>query len=102
MTTEYRALVAKVEAAVGAIGERRAGDLACSAGCSRCCEAWLSVSTVEAEALQAALTDLPARERERVRARGQRELAREARGEPGERCAMLDDTGRCAVYAARP
>lgn len=102
MTSEYRALVTKVEAAAAAIGERRARDLTCSAGCSRCCEAWLSVSAVEAEALQAALTALPAPERERVRARGQRELAREARGETQERCAMLDDAGRCSVYEARP
>jgi hypothetical protein len=59
------------------------------------------VSTVEADELRRALTELPSSERERVRERGLRELAREARAQP-PRCAMLDDAGLCSVYAARP
>jgi len=102
MNSEYRALVAKVSASADAIGERRKADITCSAGCSSCCHAWLTVSTVEAEELVLALAALPTGEREAVRARGVSELAREALGESPARCAMLDDDGRCGVYAARP
>jgi Fe-S-cluster containining protein len=102
MNSEYRALVAKVSASTDAIGERRKGDITCSAGCSSCCHAWLTVSTVEAEELVLALAALPTGERAAVRARGVAELAREAAGESPERCALLDDDGRCQVYAGRP
>jgi uncharacterized protein len=102
MTTEYRALVAKVEAFTDATSARRKDDMTCSAGCSSCCHAWLTVSSVEASELRAALRDLPADERARVRVRGLAELAREAAAETPARCALLDEQGRCAVYAARP
>lgn len=102
MNSEYRALVAKVSASTDAIGERRQGDITCSAGCSSCCHAWLTVSRVEAEELALALAALPTDEREVVRARGVGELAREAAGEAPARCALLGDDGRCGVYAARP
>jgi Fe-S-cluster containining protein len=102
MTTEYRALVAKVAAFADATSARRRDDITCSAGCSSCCHAWLTVSAVEANELRAALAALPDADRELVRARGLRELAREAAGDEPPRCAMLDDQGRCAVYEARP
>jgi uncharacterized protein len=102
MNSEYRALVAKVSASTDAIGERRKSDITCSAGCSSCCHAWLTVSTVEAEEVVLALAALPAGERRAVRARGVVELARELAGQAPERCALLDDDGRCAVYAGRP
>ncbi|HEX6241083.1 MAG TPA: YkgJ family cysteine cluster protein [Polyangiales bacterium] len=103
---EYRALVAKVESFVAAVGARRASDLACKRGCDGCCHAWLSVSAVEAEAVRAGLAALPAEARQRVRARGVHELAREHEGPEHDRgpprCALLEDDGSCAVYAARP
>jgi Fe-S-cluster containining protein len=102
MTSEYRALVAKVEAFTDATFARRRSDFACSAGCAACCHTWLSVSAVEAAEVRAALAGLPEEKRSDVRQRGQRELAREAHAEEGPRCALLDDDDRCSVYAARP
>ncbi|MDB4985567.1 MAG: hypothetical protein JWN04_745 [Myxococcaceae bacterium] len=102
MSSEYEALVAKVAAFTDATSARRAADLTCSAGCSSCCHAWLSVSAVEADELRAGLAALSADERARVRTRGQGELAREAQGEAEPRCALLDGDGRCTVYEHRP
>jgi uncharacterized protein len=125
MLTEYRALVAKVALFTDATATRRAADLRCSEGCSSCCQVWLSVSAVEAEQLREALRALPKTERDRLRARGARELAREAEltlsahaaedaaphavPEPPRstaahepRCAMLDEQERCSVYQGRP
>lgn len=100
--SEYRALVAKVDAFTEVVAERRSDDLRCSAGCSSCCHAWLTVSAVEADELRTALAALPAEHRAAIRARGERELSREQADEDDPRCALLDDEGRCGAYAARP
>jgi Fe-S-cluster containining protein len=117
MAAEYLALVMKVESFVAQVGARRAADLACKRGCDACCHAWLSVSEVEAEQVQAGLAALSPEQRARVRARGERELSHEQQlahaeasaehalesGElPSPRCAMLEDDGSCAIYAFRP
>ena len=114
MLTEYRALVAKVAVFTEATAARRAADLRCSEGCASCCQVWLTVSAVEAAQLREALRALPPEERAQLRARGARELEREAAPpRPAQlppssalalapRCAMLDDHERCSVYAARP
>jgi len=102
MNSEYRALQAKVDAFADATAARRAADLQCRAGCASCCHVWLTVSPVEAQAVRGALAALAAEERSAISARGRRELEREARHEGEPRCAMLDDDGRCAVYAQRP
>jgi uncharacterized protein len=100
--SEYRALVAKVDGFTDTIEARRRSDFACSAGCAACCHAWLSVSLVEADTLRAALAELDPEQRAAIRARGEREQAREQAGEQVPRCALLDDAGRCGAYAARP
>jgi Fe-S-cluster containining protein len=102
MTSEYRALVAKVAAFTDATIGRRKADITCSAGCSSCCHAWLTVSAVEALELSLALAGLADEAREAIRERGDRELEREAGGDAPPRCAMLDVDGRCGVYEARP
>jgi len=102
MSSEYRALVAKVESFTASVSGRRRADLACEAGCASCCHAWLTVNVVEAAEVEAALTALAPDVRARVRDRGVHELTREQAGADDPRCAMLDDDGRCAVYAARP
>lgn len=102
MTSEYRALVAKVEAFAEATVSRRRNDFACSAGCAACCHAWLSVSAVEADEVRAALVALSPERRADVRGRGQRELLRAANEDEPPRCAMLDHDDRCAIYEARP
>jgi Fe-S-cluster containining protein len=104
---EYQALVQKVEGFVAAVAARRASELACKRGCDGCCHTWLTVSAVEADQVRAALTALPEEQRIRLRVRGERELAREqhtaAHDDPDPpRCALLEDDGSCAVYAARP
>jgi uncharacterized protein len=102
MTSEYRALVAKVEQFTEATFARRRSDFSCSAGCAGCCHTWLGVSAVEAAEVRAALAALPAERRDHVRQRGLRELQRErdAQGEP--RCALLGEDDRCDVYQSRP
>lgn len=102
MTSEYRALVAKVASFTDAVAARRSGDLACTEGCASCCLTWLTVSPVEAEEVRGELARLDPETRENVRLRGRRELAREAADEGDPRCAMLDEQGRCVVYASRP
>lgn len=101
MSTEYHALVEKIDAFVASVSARRRADLACRAGCAGCCQAWLTVSPVESQQLTAAIAALPAQSRAAIAARGRREAEREARGEQ-PRCAMLDEDGRCGVYAQRP
>lgn len=76
--------------------------MACRAGCSSCCHAWLTVSPVEAEELRAGIRALSPEDRSALAARGRRELEREARGETEPRCAMLSDAGQCTVYEHRP
>jgi Fe-S-cluster containining protein len=76
--------------------------MACRAGCESCCHAWLTVSAVEAEELRATIAAMSPERREVLAERGRLELAREARGESGPRCAMLDEGGQCAVYESRP
>ncbi|MDB4972522.1 MAG: hypothetical protein JWN48_863 [Myxococcaceae bacterium] len=102
MSSEYRALVAKVAAFTDATTRRREADLTCSAGCSSCCHAWLSVTLVEADALREGLSALPPDERARVRARGVTEQERERAGESQPRCALLGEDERCSVYEHRP
>lgn len=75
---------------------RRSTDLACRAGCSACCHAQLSVCDVEADLLREGLAALDAEARGRLLAR-----ADTPRG-PKDPCVMLEQDGRCAVYAYRP
>jgi uncharacterized protein len=87
----YRELAAKVDAFFARVAERHASDLRCAAGCSSCCHQRLTVTTVEADAVAELVRALP----EEARAR----LGRDAHP---DRCAALDDDGRCQIYAARP
>lgn len=84
---EYFAARAKVDAAVDAIAERRAADLACAPGCSRCCVEGLSVWSVEAHAIEVHLA-----------AQG----LRAPPAPPEGSCAFLDAAGQCSIYEARP
>jgi len=102
MSAEYRALVDKVDAFTQAALSHAREDMHCTRGCDSCCHVWLTLNSVEAAALQQALSLLPAEARARVTARGRAELAREHAGQEPARCAMLEDSGACAVYSARP
>ena len=90
----YRELVDKVDAFFARVLARHADRLQCRAGCDDCCRQQLSVTTVEADAIFAALPALSDEVRERLRARA-------AHLDP-RRCVALEEDGRCAIYAARP
>jgi hypothetical protein len=102
MNPEYQALVAKLDAFLAATSARRQADLACRAGCSSCCHAWLTLSPIESAELREAIASLPSAQRRAIAERGRRELEREARGEAEPRCALLDPEGRCGAYERRP
>lgn len=89
----HRALLAKVDAFERAARARRAESMACRAGCSACCHAKLTVCDVEAEIVREGLGALDAPARAALAARV---------GRSPDRCVMLEDDGRCAVYASRP
>jgi len=90
----YRDLCAKVDAFFARVKARHAADIHCAPGCDSCCRTRLSVTAVEADEIREAIAGLPAEVRGRAAARG--------RLDASDRCAALEDDGRCAVYAARP
>jgi hypothetical protein len=97
MTTaveRYRELAARVDAFFAKVHARHGADMACAPGCDACCRVRPTVTRVEADEVRALVASLAPPERERVVARA---LAASA-----DRCAALDDEGRCAIYAARP
>jgi hypothetical protein len=96
---EYRALVAKVDDFAARVTAARQADLACRAGCDGCCQVDLTVSAVEAAAVQGYLGALPGEERAGMAARGR---ARLGGGSASVGCVMLDGRGCCSVYPARP
>jgi Fe-S-cluster containining protein len=98
----YTQLVAKVEGFCAPVAARRSADMACRAGCSACCEAWLTVSAVEAANVRRGLASLDGPARERARQRGREQSARERAGATEPRCALLEADGTCAIYAHRP
>lgn len=86
---EYDALVARIDEFGQAVAERRSDDMQCGPGCTACCHVTLTVSPVEAAAIR------------RLLSRSATEVP-DPRDEHDERCAMLDDHGRCSIYEARP
>lgn len=87
---EYEALRDKVDRFAARVGARE--DLSCHAGCSACCRVELELCEVEAEALRMALRELPEPERAALR----------SRLEQTDACALLDESGQCSAYEARP
>ncbi|HSP77555.1 MAG TPA: YkgJ family cysteine cluster protein, partial [Myxococcaceae bacterium] len=90
----YLELSGKVDQFFERVHARYGAVMQCRAGCSACCQAGLSVTSVEASLLREGLATLPAEVRER--------LARQAREEEPKACPALDAEGRCLVYAWRP
>ncbi|HEY8039870.1 MAG TPA: YkgJ family cysteine cluster protein [Polyangiaceae bacterium] len=90
----YRELVGRVDAFFARVRARHPGELACASGCDSCCHVRPGVTGVEADVVRAFLSALAPPDRDRLVAR--------ARGARGDRCAALDEAGRCAIYAARP
>ncbi|MBK8256878.1 MAG: YkgJ family cysteine cluster protein [Polyangiaceae bacterium] len=64
----------------------------CEAGCADCCRRELSITSVEAAAIEALFSTMSDAMRAEIR----------ARADNAEPCAALDESGRCLVYTARP
>lgn len=93
--SEYRAVLAKVDAKFAEIAARHPGELACRRGCHSCCLPGLSVTEVERAHIAAWLGEEP-RRIERLRSLAERDPHH------GQRCAFLDAEGACAIFEVRP
>lgn len=92
--SRYPELAAKVDAFFTRVQARHAEDMKCGSGCHHCCHTNLSVTRVEADAIRAEVAGWTADRKQALVANLAK--ARE------DRCAALDDGGRCLVYPARP
>lgn len=93
--TEYRAVLAKIDAKFAEIRAKHPTQFACQSGCHACCLPGLGVSAVEADHIRAALQADPALRAAVVELQG-------TSAWNGQRCALLDARGQCSIYAVRP
>jgi uncharacterized protein len=85
---------AKVDAFFARVSERHGDDMQCMTGCSDCCHVRLTVTQIEADAIQGELASWTDERRA--------QLVANAAAAPPDRCTALDPAGRCLIYAARP
>lgn len=78
-------LTAKIDGFFARVETRHGDDMQCQTGCSDCCHARLTVTTVEADAIRAHVAGKPI-----------------VLGTDPDRCVALDAAGRCQIYDARP
>jgi Fe-S-cluster containining protein len=88
--SRYHELAAKVDGFFARVTSRHGDDMQCGSGCSDCCHVRLTVTHAEAAAIRAHVATLTPDQR------------RELTGGPVDRCAALDQNGRCRIYEARP
>jgi len=86
MFANYRKLLNKIDSFVAGVMVRHPASFKCAPGCSKCCVAGITVWRVEADHIQEYLSSLDKR----------------VMSSSGDRCAFLDDEGRCSIYQARP
>jgi Fe-S-cluster containining protein len=122
----YRTLLERLDAWFAGARQASAGRVPCRGGCSACCHGPFDISVADAELVEAAVAALPEDERQEVVRRADALLERmrglepewtapyvvEALGEDrfdrltdalaAEPCPLLDDAGRCRIYADRP
>jgi Fe-S-cluster containining protein len=122
----YPSLLERLDRWFAAGRQAAGGVVPCRNGCSACCHGPFDISVADAELVQAAVDRLPAGERAEVTARAGALLGRMLALEPdwpapyevaalGEArfdrltdaladapCPLLDDAGRCRIYADRP
>jgi hypothetical protein len=91
---DYVRLQEKVDGFFSRVEARHGAAMSCRTGCHDCCRVALTVTAVEAATITAALEGLPSEERSAI--------AEAARSAPADRCAALDEQGRCRIYEARP
>ncbi len=86
--------------------EAEAGRLACGAGCSACCSQRVELLESEVPDVVRAINRLGGAVRKKVLKRLRRQARLEvATPDPEqyrEPCSLLDEAGRCLIYAARP
>lgn len=92
--SRYPELAAKVDAFFARVQARHASELRCDTGCSHCCHVRLSITGVEAEAIRNEIGGWPEERRYTLR--------NTVAAAPADRCAALDASGRCQIYAVRP
>lgn len=97
VASHYAALQAKVDAFVARVEASHRADMQCASGCATCCLTELSLLSIEAALVTAAIADLTPLERDSLAERAARKVDPTA-----PRCAALDDDDRCSIYAARP
>jgi hypothetical protein len=90
----YHELTARIDAFFARVEKRHAADLTCATGCDLCCHQRLTVTAVEAAGIREWASALTPDQRAGI--------AAAARSPDLSRCAALDDSGRCRIYAARP
>ncbi len=93
LLNNYHQLLARVDALCEGIEKALNEHITCSEGCSACCTA-ITLFPVEADALHAALEELPAEDAAAIR----RHVTEHA---DDERCPLLSHH-RCLLYTARP
>ncbi len=122
----YRETLERLDRWFDDVAGRHPGVLPCRAGCSACCHGPFDISAADTLLLRAALAELPADTRRKVRTAGTEVLARIREQAPGwqppydladlgeERfdsiaesladapCPLLDERGACLVYESRP
>lgn len=87
-------LARRVDELFARVRARHGWAMQCRSGCTSCCRTRLSTTAVEAAWLREWLETLEAGAR--------RALAAQASRGPTDRCAALDDEGRCSIYERRP
>lgn len=122
----YQALLQRIDRWFEDTSSRHPGVIPCCAGCSACCHGPFDISVADALLLREGLALLPARERAEARSRAEDLLELMQEIEPdwqapfdlrtlgearfdaltdalaAEPCPLLDEAGRCLVYAHRP
>jgi hypothetical protein len=86
--------------------EADAGRLACAAGCSACCSQRVELMESEVPDVLRAINRLGGTVRKqvlkRLRRQARLEIATPDPEQYREPCSLLDEAGRCLIYAARP
>lgn len=84
-------LHAKVDGFFTRVEQRHGDDMQCATGCSDCCHVRLTITEVEAAAIEELVDSWPEARRAALAEIG-----------PDDHCAALDASGRCKIYEARP
>lgn len=90
----YLQLAAKVDGFFAQAQARVGASMQCASGCADCCQGRLTVTSVEAAVILSGLASLDDPQRSAIASRGATAT--------DEKCAALDDHGRCSIYAWRP